>query len=58
MRAAQRAIEGRGLKHVRMVELLKACPELTLGEVNRLRNYQPKLSIMWMACQMAFKGMR
>lgn len=44
------------MTHARMVELLKACPELTLAEVNRLRNYQPKLSITWMACQMAFRS--
>lgn len=41
------------MTHQRLSELLRAIPELTQREVNRLANFQPKLSMTWIAVQFA-----
>lgn len=41
------------MTHKRLAELLTACPELTLSEIERLKGYQPKPSKTWMCVQMA-----
>lgn len=35
-------------------ELLTACPEITVEDIQRLKTYRPKRSRIWIACQAAF----
>lgn len=41
----------------RLRELLTACPEITVDDIQRLKSYRPKRSAMFIACQAAFLGM-
>ena len=41
----------------RLAELLTACPELTIEDIERLKTYRPKRSLLSAYCRMAFLEM-